>query len=83
MAERDDLDRDEDTTSEDVRDFGDDVEDDDEADEEDLDEADEHASGLTDEVGSEGGSPGGKVRRPDDRGPSSGSEATETVRRRR
>jgi hypothetical protein len=83
MAERDDLDRDEDILTEDIRDSGDDLDEDDEAEEGDLDEADEFASGLTDEVGSEGGSPGSNVRRPDDRGPSSGSEATETVRRRR
>ena len=84
MADRDEFDRDEETSADDVRDVGEDMdEEDEEGEEEDLDEADEFASDPTGEVGSEGGSPGEHVRRPDDRGPSSGSEATETVRRRR
>jgi hypothetical protein len=83
---RDDLDRDEPDTGEDVRGIGDDDEFDDE-DAEDLEDEEELEADqqLTGEIGSEGGSPGEAVtnRREKTDNPLRGSEATTTSRRER
>jgi hypothetical protein len=85
MAEqRDDLDRDLPLDDEDTKALGDDEFEDVEEDEDELEDQDEleERDRITGEVGSEGGSSGEKVRTRVPRGPTRGSEATETVQRR-
>ena len=81
--DRDELDGD--LSDDTVRGLGDELEDADEGDEEDLEGEDEFEDDerITGEVGSEGGSPGENVRTREPRGPSGGSEATETVKKER
>ena len=84
QGDRNDLDRDLPLDDEDTKALGEDELEDLEEDEDELEEQDEldERDRITGEVGSEGGSPGEKVRTSVPREPTRGSEATETVQRR-
>ena len=79
--ERDRDELDDDLTADEVRGLGDESEEGDEEDLEDEDEFEEDEQ-ITGEVGSEGGSPGERIRPGEPRVPVGGSEDSETVKKR-
>lgn len=83
MADERDRDELDDLKEDEVRGLGDEFEDSDEGDEEDLEDEDEFEEDeqITGEVGSEGGSPGDRVRPREPGGPLEGSEDSETVKK--